>query len=130
MNTGANCNCDDDDIGNINDVVIVMMIMALHNAGIVIFRQNPNLDPILMKNYYKDCPLSPPSKPKRNVFATHGIPIKAYLSDHFFCSFYNNHLSADVKESIIKAVEGGDRNCESFEPADVQERLWRWWACR
>merc|ERR1711934_229043 len=32
--------------------------------------------------------------------------LKHILSDHYFCSFYNNHLSADVKESIIKAVEG------------------------
>ena len=71
--------------------------------------------------------LSPQATQKEHVFVT--PLLKHILSDHYFCSFYNNHLSADVKESIIKAVEGGDQNCESFE-SDLQERQWKWWACQ
>ena len=47
-----------------------------------------------------------------------------------FSSFYNNHLTADVKQCITKAVEGKGRTGLPLCEINIQVRLWRWWACQ
>ena len=47
-----------------------------------------------------------------------------------FSSFYNNHLTADVKQCITKAVEGKGWTGLPLCEIDIQARLWRWWACQ